>query len=99
MWRRKEGKGDIRADPEAATEPVAAADEAAPDEAPDDPAAAVATASEVIPFEGEVWVTQLDEAGVEYAAEGVTVTPMVNGLSPVTVKRWWKVEVEVASIG
>lgn len=41
----------------------------------------------------------MDEAGVEYAAEGVTVTPMVNGLSPVTVKRWWKVEVEVASIG
>ena len=43
-------------------------DEAAADpdpDAPPDEAAAVATASEVIPLEGEVWVTQFDEAGVE----------------------------------
>lgn len=77
-------------------------DEAAADpdpDAPPDEAAAVATASEVIPLEGEVWVTQFDEAGVEYAAEGVTVTPIVNGAVPVTVNLWWKVEVVPSAIG
>ena len=59
----------------------------------------MATASEVIPFEGEVWVTQLDDAGVEYAADGVTVTPIVKGAVPVTVNRWWKVEVVPSSMG
>lgn len=57
--------------PDVAPAPVVAAAEEAPVAEP--VTAGAETASEAIPLEGEVWVTQLDEAGTEYAAEGVTL--------------------------
>lgn len=44
-------------DPEAEAEPEEATDEAADEEAEPEEAEAVATASDVIPLDGEVWVT------------------------------------------
>ena len=75
FWKRREGEKDSPAaalvpDPDAAApvtlEVMAAPEaEAAPEATPEETGATAAVTMAASPLEGEVWVTQLEEAGME----------------------------------